>query len=347
MGTSSSRIIWTCAIGGCLLLLSLLAVFNQVKARGLGWQEVHYRAHLERVFHGTETTPAQYRLLSDDLTVLFYRGFIALGIPRPVGVAFVLIRLFQNLAIFTMALLYYRRLGISWYLGLLGVVVLTWSMTLSNHQSTLAVNTYTEILLYLLAGWALAGYQFSWILPITLLAALNRETSVFIPIMSAGAYWSRRPGESIRDKENPRRLHPLAVALSSFFIYLGLFFAIREYFGPREWSVDSSPIYHTWLLFTKNVSSGSTWMHMVGTLGLVPLLALATLPYWRKPLSAFFWMLVPTWFLVHLLLSNLSETRVLLVPQALVFIPGMLCGVQYWMLRTVSEKQGGELYSHG
>ena len=45
---------------------------------------------------------------------------------------------------------------------------------------------------------------------------------------------------------------------------------------------------------------------------------------WPLELRAFFWVIVPVWFLVHAFGSVMAETRLLLVPQAMVFIPGAL-----------------------
>jgi len=44
-------------------------------------------------------------------------------------------------------------------------------------------------------------------------------------------------------------------------------------------------------------------------------------------LQSFFLVIVPVWFIIHLFYSVMAETRLLLVPFALVFVPGTLLGI--------------------
>jgi hypothetical protein len=48
---------------------------------------------------------------------------------------------------------------------------------------------------------------------------------------------------------------------------------------------------------------------------------------WPRALKIFFWVVVPAWFGVHFFTALVAETRLLLVPLALVFIPGALFGI--------------------
>ena len=79
-----------------------------------------------------------------------------------------------------------------------------------------------------------------------------------------------------------------------------------------------------------NLGSDAAWGHVAGTLGIVPVLALISYRVWHPMLRPLFWSVVPLWFVIHLFCAPLDQSRVLLLPQVLVFIPGMLCGLAYW-----------------
>lgn len=320
----------------CAVLLSLITVFNQVKTLGLSWQEEHYTARLEAVVDGMAGSPWQYRVLSDALTLGVCRFFAWIGAPRSVGLAMVFLRLVQNTAIFVLAVAYYRRLSIPVYTALLGTMALAWGMTHSNFNSDLAVNTYTDVLLYLCAGIAITGRRPAWILPITVLGALNRETSGLIPIMLLAASVERADSSPTLDTLDvlaipgtgcviPRRI--LGVGLLSMAAYIAVFLGLRICFGVRPWIPYSADVHQGWELLAFNLRYDRTWGHLAGTLGVIPILALAARPWWRRPLGAFAWALVPAWLVVHLFLSALAQSRVLLVPQVMVFIPAALCGL--------------------
>ena len=58
-----------------------------------------------------------------------------------------------------------------------------------------------------------------------------------------------------------------------------------------------------------------------------PLLALLGYARWPASLRVFFWTVVPLWFFIHAVGAVMAETRLLLVPQALIFIPGALASL--------------------
>ena len=314
------------AISACAVLMALISVFNQVKAMGLSWQEEHYRAQLEAVVAGTGTNPAQYRVLSDGLTVWAYRGLEGVGVPRAVGVTFVLIRVFQNAVLFLLAVLYWRRLGLSLFLGVLGIAVLGWGMTLGNMGSDLAIGAHTEVICYLLAGWAIVSGRLWWVVAITFVGALNRETSVLIPVMLLGVH------VCCQSQSNVRR-DALRVACVSLGVYAAVYLGLRWYFGGRAWDGPTPGF----ALLMENVGSVRTWAYFAGTMGLIPLLSLALYRVWVVSLRRIFWVMVPAWFVAYFLCGVVWETRMFLLPQVMVFIPGVLFGVAHWRERAAEE----------
>ena len=171
---------------------------------------------------------------------------------------------------------------------------------------------------YLLAGWCIACGRLQWILAVTLFAALNRETSALIPIllltsslyaMEAGAWRRVLPVVSI------------AVAL-----YVAVFLGLRSIYGPQELLL---PQGHSMGLDTLkyNLTRSETWSELLVCLGVVPIAAAYNYRHWSAQLKVSFWTIVPLWFAVHATAAVLAEARLLLVPQALVFIPGALAGI--------------------
>ena len=68
----------------------------------------------------------------------------------------------------------------------------------------------------------------------------------------------------------------------------------------------------------------------------MPFIALWRLRHWPAPLKTFGLAVVPVWLAVHLFAAVIAETRLLLVPYALVAIPGALAG-----LRSAQESVSG------
>jgi hypothetical protein len=80
-------------------------------------------------------------------------------------------------------------------------------------------------------------------------------------------------------------------------------------------------------LLDYNVTRGITWDHLFQTMNVVPLLAVAAYRRWPAELRAFAIAIVPAWFAIHLFTSVLAESRLVLVPFAVVFVPGALVGL--------------------
>jgi hypothetical protein len=314
---------WT--VFACALLMALISVFNQVKENGLSWQEEHYRAQLEAVVNETAPNPAQYRILSDHLTVWTYRTLETIGVPRPIGVTFVLIRLAQNTLLFLLAALYWERLGLSRFLAILGIAALGWGMTLANAGTDLAINAHTEVILYTLAAWAALSEKLKWLIPITLIAALNRETALLIPLLFYASPACCSEDAAVRTRVHRRALLALAA-------YLLPFMALHAYYGIRPWE---GPTPGPNLLFN-NLTTLQTWTYFVATLSIIPVLAITSYNTVHPFVQRAAWLIALPWFIAHLCCSDLPTTRMFLLPQTLVFIPAMLFGIAHW--RKVAER---------
>ena len=101
--------------------------------------------------------------------------------------------------------------------------------------------------------------------------------------------------------------------------------AVRLIVGPGHLILPFGHHYG-WDLFRYNVTRAVTWDNVFRTLTVVPFIALWQLRRWPVALQTFALAVVPVWFAVHLFAAVIAETRLLLVPYVLVFVPGALMG---------------------
>ena len=305
----------------CVVLFTALTVYLQVM-----YLEKPFLYYLEQglqiqrhtaVLQGTAGNPWQYRLLADYLVEAAIILFKNLDILHPLASAFVTFRVVQNLIIFLLGYFYYRKLGFSQALALVGLSLLAWGMTYAYYDSDLQFNTYFDLIFYLLAALLILYQKPAWLIPLMLFAALNRETSGLIPFLSLALLLPWR-------EQQPRvRRRAIVIAALSLALFGVIFVSLRLAFPNQAISV---PHGHTMGLdlLQYNLFRATTWVQLFATLGIVPLLALAGYKHWHPALRVFFWVIVPLWFGIHLFTSVMAETRVFLVPQALLFIPGAL-----------------------
>jgi hypothetical protein len=305
----------------CAGTLSLLTVYLQATQLGLAFLEQGHQIEYHRaILQGTSTDPWQYRVLSEYLVegVIGLAG--GLGIPHPVAMAFIFVRVLQNLLIFVVAAYYYRKLGLTTYLSLLGMSLLAWGIMHSGYQSDLQFNTFFDVLFYLAGALLVIVGRDPWIIPIAAVAAANRETAVFIPFLPVASRLPFPDGRTI-----PRK--PLAAMAVSAVLFALVLMVVRLHYGPRPMRPNPT-LGLGFLLF--NVWRSESWIYLLATLGFIPLMAISSIRGWPRSLRGFFWLIVPVWFLVHVLAAKVAEARLFLVPQAVVFIPGALFGITYW-----------------
>jgi hypothetical protein len=309
-----------------ILLLTLLTVFRQIDHLGpdyyhpgLAYVENNQLVRHNNVLQGRAPAPWQYRPLSEWMAEALLRAVRALGLPHPVLVAFIGLRLVQNALIFLLAALLYVRLTRSWLAALLGLAVLGWSMTQALYDSDLAFNTYLDVVFYLTAALLIWDRRPLWIVPLMVLAAFNRETSGLLPLLlllSAPLLASDRAG----------RLSIYRMAVAAFLIYAVIVLGLRLHWpGPRPFAAYGlSP---GWGILTYNTLRVRPWAELLCTFSLIPLLAALAWRQWPPLVRVFFWAILPIWLLVLGLAGFLEEARYMLIPQALIFIPGMLSGL--------------------
>jgi hypothetical protein len=282
----------------------------------VAYLQVFERGTHEATIAGEGVDPWEYRLLSDWGAEVGLQAARGLGFAHPYVSGFEAFRALQNILIFSLMWLLLRRFGLGRRASALGLGLLAWAMTQSLFNTGLAFNTYGDVIFYLAAALLILDRRrWAWIVPLTVAAALNRETSGLIPVMLLALAFFERDRRALRF--GVAALGAFAVTVVTVRVVVGS--------APLFKPFGLSP---GWDYVSYNLRDGRTWEYLFRTVNIVPLIALAGVRQWPRELRAFAVAIVPAWLVVHLCASILAESRLLLVPLAVVFIPGALLALQ-------------------
>jgi hypothetical protein len=311
------------AIAGALVLaavalvLGLFTTSEHAHALGVPFLDDIQHVRHDDVVLGQAGDPWQYRVLPDFMLTYMIELARHAGIRTPVRNSFLVFRWLQDTVIFVTAFLYYRKLGLSTGHAALGLSVLAWGISYASFESDLQFSTQFDVLFYLLAGLIILNNKLIWLLPLSLAAALNRETSAFIPLL---VLCQGRHDES-------SWIGRTTVFILALTLWAGTFVAIRLVLPPQ--SLITLPGHAVgYGLLRYNLLREITWYRLLATVGIVPLVAMAGYHSWPAVLRRFFWVIVPLWCLIHAIAAVMAETRLFLVPHALIFVPGALLFAQ-------------------
>lgn len=227
---------------------------------------------------------------------------------------FIAFRFLLHALIFILAFEFYKKWLHNNRLIFFGFLWLTYSMGNSVRSSDLSFNTYMDVLIYLLAliVWV-KRISTWWLLPIMIFGALNGETCLLIPFL----FLFDPEQRDMKLKFN--NLLPIGLALACFTV---IFVAIRLAYGYQPPTIYYVPAGLAMLKL--NLLSGMAryaYMEVLGTISLLPFLALICrreIPDLFKKL--FIWM-VPVWFAIHYWSVVTWESRLFLVPVVIVLLP--------------------------
>jgi len=268
----------------------------------------------EVLLDGQAGNPWQYRVLAPYLAEGLLQISDSVGVPRPALVVFIGLRILQNIVLFGLAYIFYNTyLKYDRWVTTLGLLMLAWGSTHSGYGSDLSHNTYFDVIFYLIAAILIFEKQWPWFIVLTSLAALNRETSGLIPLMGASALYFY-----YQEKSFNRHYLYMGFSMAAFAV---IFIGLRLY-----WDIQGTDERFGLFGLTSNLQDPRAWMLLAATLGVTPLFALVFYQQWHPLLKLFFWLIVPIWVGIHLFTSIIAETRLFLVPYALVLIPAALSG---------------------
>jgi hypothetical protein len=303
---------WQILLVASSLLLTAFTVYEQVFRRvGLTyiWDE-QLRFH-RGVIEGITFDPWQYRILAPYLIQAAHAIVKYLGFTPSYGRLFFALRIIQNFLIFIVMGIYLRKLSLKRSFIYIVLVVLAWGFTYSGYASGLAFDTYFDILFYLLAASFTVSKHYAWIIPLSALAAINRETGILIPLLPLISTVQFRPRLQFHRRTT-------LMSLASLCLFIVLMLGVRAWYGPRSY-------YHLFIpgldLLRYNLTNFNTYYSAISTYSLVPFIAILNWKYWPNLLRRLFWLLVPIWLIIHSFTSHMAEARLFLVPYVLIFLP--------------------------
>ena len=297
----------------------LAAITVYVHVKFLGRSEIVTTQVLRHrdVMDGTAFDPWVYRVLSELGVEALYDGLKTVGIHRAHEFAFVAFRFAQNVVIFLLSALYFRRLGLTRPATAFGLGLLAWGLSSSYANSDLRFDTWSDVIFLLVAALILleGDHAFPWLIPLTALAATNRETSGMIPLLLAAVALH----EGLRTAAGRRTA---GIAATSFAVWLAIYLGLRGAIGDRPVFLPPG-----WDLLHRNVTDSRTWVNLFHTVGILPFVCVYAWRWWSAPLRLIAIAVVPVWVVVHFVAGLALETRLFAVPFVLVFVPGALVAV--------------------
>jgi hypothetical protein len=318
-------------------VLTLVTVFSQFEYNRARYGEdyvsiEHFQRH-EYIMDGTAESPFRYRILSDyileaGLVSLRWVGLDTLEIPlfkhtgklSPFEIVSFLYRCAQNLIIFLFGFLYFRSLGLSLPSSLLGLTLAAYGMSFAFFNTDLAFYTYTEVACFIIAAYCINIGKMYAVIFITALAAFDRESSILIPLLLAGA---------IATKHNIKIFSLAFVRLSSSVLYsliafIAVFAGLRLIIGPASYSDSAYGDFYPGIqLLALNLKYHRTWTGLAQMFTILPC-SLLFYKRWHPLLKQYLlWLGVP-WLVVHFIGGSTGETRLFLVPLFIIFIPAAL-----------------------
>jgi len=274
---------------------------------------INYGWH-EDVLRGVAPNPWQNRVLAEWILNFVVKRLSYLGISEEIFYSYLLVRFIQNIFIFFFAYLYYRKTHFSKIHALFGVILLAGSMINLTYGEGFFLNTYFDLIFYLLGGLLpLFGFV-AWMPILMFFAALNRETSGLMPVLAIvkGLFYP-----ASRWKLWMYAIWALVVWVV---VYLGL-----RYTYPNQPIFYYEGITPGIPLLFYNLTNPYSFYSLFVTLGVLPLLGLiAVFLKTTNEYKIAYFLIGGIWFIAHLFGGIVAESRLFLVPQALLYIPGGL-----------------------
>ena len=239
------------------------------------------------------------------------------------------VRFFQNVAIYILSFILLAYFIRSNWLIFLGLMIISLALGNSVNDSDFTLHTYLDDILYLLAGIVILYKLNHWyIVPITIIGALNRETALLIPFLYIISVidWRKWFASKFSLKSIPwPSVKQIAIVAISLVFFISIFIAIRWYYGYQpqtQWKVPAGlPMLKLNLVSLLAVKS---YFEMIGVFSVIPLICLYKFKSANPILQVWFLGIVPIWFLVHFLSVVAYQGRLFLVPTLLIFIPMVL-----------------------
>jgi hypothetical protein len=124
-----------------------------------------------------------------------------------------------------------------------------------------------------------------------------------------------------------------SIAITSLVAYAIVFIGVRLYYGYQPAvGIHGITSVKDYLLY--NLKFFRMYPELIGTFTILPIIVILGLKKLPLVLQRWFWLIVPFWIVLHLVKSTAIETRLFLVPVALIFVPAFL-----WLIEEYSENR--------
>jgi len=283
------------------------------------------------VLRGEAGNPVQYRALPEYLWDWLIRLQTARGSGDPIYTSLEVLRYSQNLLLFCLAYAYFRKLGLALQTAMLGMAVFTLMLTSAVAPNWMRLSSNFDASFYLMAALLILARRDWWIVPLSVVAAINREASGFIPFMLLAA---RIPELAVRNT----RTRVLVIVGTAVAVWLVVYAALRLLYPPQPLVTDTG-----WVAIQLNLLRETSWMNLFGTFGILPLVALMGYRWWPPLLKTWFWLIVPLWISVHVLSALINESLLFTEPTVLILLPAALFAAVGWTRS--SQYQSAEIAS--
>lgn len=286
--------------------------------------------------------PWQYRIIAPYLTkgwvflvektegLIKFKNRSTFGTDSNIRVYNIAFILLQSLLHFLIFILYFKFLKLfikSKWLRLVGMLFIFYITGNAIRDSYYPMDNYINIGFYLLTCFIIyRKIEDYWLPIICLIAALNRETAILIPLV----FLLGRSNFSKSGKITVKRKDIMTVVISSVFFLIS-FFGIRFYYGelpPTDYYLSKSGFDMLQLNFLSKHSL-KTYFEWMGTFSIFPLICIYFYKVMPKFLRYMLFVFIPIWFAAHLWLVVAWETRIYLVPMLIVFLPAALHVIEH------------------
>ncbi|MEP6675433.1 MAG: hypothetical protein ABJA78_09765 [Ferruginibacter sp.] len=242
---------------------------------------------------------------------------------------FILFRFAEHFFIFFLVWRLWSYFVKSKWLILFGICFLALAFGNAVTAADLSFNTYMDIIFYLLTANIIVYKKNPWwIVPITLLAAFNRETGMLIPALyfiSQTDFTNFSFAKFNIKKIGFPQKNVWIITIISYIIFISIFLALRQHFGYRPQQVWKAPAGLPMLKLNLFSAVGvKAYFELIGTFAVIPFLILYRFKSFPELLRKWFVFLVPLWFAVHYVSVVAYQTRLFMVPMVLIFLPMIL-----------------------
>lgn len=343
---------WQYRILSPLIVEGVFRVYMHTLDKVLNIDEFARKRHIADSLQLQQNNSQMWSIIGNDDDSEYYAYYersrrLRDDMRNPVYVKYTMVFLFsrfvQNLLIIFLAYKLYSHFIRNKWMLLFSLGLVSIIMGNSVNDSDLSFNTYTDIIMYLLAGLVIVGrHNPLWIIPITAVAALNRETSLFIPALLFVSYSSLpEPLLSNISRWKEIKLPPAriwAITIGAFVGFALMFVAVRWYYGyqPQEqWRVPVGlPLLKMNLFSSIAIKS---YFEMFGTFSLLPFIFIYKFKQIDSRLQWWFLLVFPVWMGIHFTSAIAYQSRLFLVPTLLILLPGVMQYIEQSIVKQFSK----------